>query len=55
MLGGENMPSVQKKRGLFPSAFNAGGDYREETSVELDIPEQGKKNKARKATKAPKY
>ena len=51
------MPSIQRNRGLFPSAYNAGADYLEETSAELNIPEQGKKNRVKKsdAKKAPKF
>ncbi|MCL5290196.1 MAG: hypothetical protein ACOY35_07600 [Bacillota bacterium] len=36
------MPSAQKNRGLFPAAYNAGGDYRDEISDEPGLTEQEK-------------
>ncbi|GAB6159129.1 hypothetical protein JCM39194_23290 [Desulfotomaculum varum] len=41
------MPSVQKRRGLFPAAYNAGGEFKEEVSTELGLTEQAKVSKAK--------
>ncbi|WP_159431841.1 hypothetical protein [Desulforamulus putei] len=41
------MPSSQKNRGLFPAAYNAVGDFKEEVSTELGLTEQAKVSKVK--------
>lgn len=45
------MTSKQKKQGVFPAAYNAGGDYSEEFSGELSQTEQSKAGKTTKANR----
>lgn len=45
------MTSKQKKQGVFPAAYNAGGNYSEEFGSELGLTEQGKAGKISKANR----
>ncbi|CCO08325.1 hypothetical protein [Desulforamulus hydrothermalis] len=45
------MPSSQKRRGLFPAGYNAGGDFNEEVSTELGLTEQTKASKVKNKKK----